>query len=542
MTDGSRPAPALASESESLRATLRTQLRWRLRTRKNSSARAVLSIIIVASVARVVLAACVGLSVDESYTVAISRHLALSYFDHPPLHIWLVGMWASLIGREDAVLVRMPFIVLFAGTTWLMYRLTASAFGERAGFWAVLTLNLTPLFTVGNASWVLPDGPLVFFSLLAVLLFTQATAACCYGSPAESMSDRVPAPMSSRRTQLIRWLGAGCAAGLALLSKYLAIFPFLGLGLFLLTSPHRRVLATPAPWLALILAAMLSTPVIAWNAVHGWVSFSFQGSRALPHQIHVGRFGLDLAGQFAYLLPWTALALIYALARSIRSAPTGGARWLFACLSIGPLLFFGLAGLWTTVLPHWPALGWIFSFPLLGNEFARAEESRALRLRRFTSLTAGALLVLLTLTVSQAMTGWMYHVIPGFPADDPTTDVLDWSKVRTTLESRHLIAPGMAVATVSWVDAAKVDYALGGEVPVLCLSHDPRGFAFLTDRRVFEGRDALIVANARRTDWRRLVEPYFQTVETIGDLQLTRAGQPAVTLKIARGVGLKAKP
>jgi 4-amino-4-deoxy-L-arabinose transferase-like glycosyltransferase len=496
-----------------------------LRTGKNSSIRAVLLIIIVGSVARVVLAACVGLSVDESYTVAISRHLALSYFDHPPLHTWLVGMWASLIGREDAVLVRMPFIVLFAGTSWLMYRLTASAFGESAGFWAVLTLNLTPLFTVGTASWVLPDGPLVFFSLMAVLLFTQATA-----------------PMSSRRTQLIRWLGAGGAAGLALLSKYLAIFPILGLGLFLLTSPHRRVLATPAPWLALVLAAVLFTPVMAWNAAHGWVSFSFQGSRALPHQISVSRFGLDLAGQFAYLLPWTALALTYALVRGVWTGPAGGAQWLFACLSLGPLLFFVLAGLWTTILPHWPAIGWIFGFPLLGNEFARVEESRARCLRSFISVTADALLLLLTFTVSQAMTGWMSHVIPGFPADDPTTDLLDWSKLRTILESRRLIAPGMVVATVSWVDAGKVDYALGGEVPVLCLSHDPREFAFLTDRRVFEGRDAIIVANARRTDWRRLVEPYFHAVELIGDLQLKREGQPAVTLKIARGVGLKAEP
>ena len=140
------------------------------------------------------------------------------------------------------------------------------------------------------------------------------------------------------------------------------------------------------------------------------------------------------------------------------------------------------------------------------------------------------------------MTGWMSHVIPGFPADDPTTDVLDWSKLRTTLESRRLIAPGMVVATVSWVDSAKADYALGGEVPVLCLSHDPRQFAFFTDRRVFEGHDAIIVANARRTDWRRLVEPYFQTVEPIEDLQLTRAGHPAVTLNIARGVGLKPEP
>jgi 4-amino-4-deoxy-L-arabinose transferase-like glycosyltransferase len=493
--------------------------------RAANSVRAVVVIMIIAGVLRLALAACVGLSVDESYTVAISRQLALSYFDHPPLHVWLVGEWAKLIGREDPWLVRLPFIVVFAGTTWLMYRVTSAAFGERAGFWAVLALNLAPLFTVGTASWVLPDGPLVFFSLLAVWLFTRALQTT-----------------RSRRAQLTWWLAAGAAAGLALLAKYLAIFPILGLGIFLLTSPHRRVLATPAPWLALILVAALFTPVIVWNVAHSWVSLSFQGSRALPHEINVGRFGLDLAGQFAYLLPWTAAALVYALVRALWRGPRSGAPWLFACLSIGPIIFFVLAGLWTTILPHWPAVGWLFTFPLLGYEFARIERSGAPWLRGFAPATAGALLLLLTLTVTQAMTGWMYRVVPGVPADDPTTDVLDWSKLRATIESQHLLAPGIFVATVSWVDAGKVDYALGGEVPVLCLSHDPRQFAFLTDQRSFRGRDAIIVANARRTDWQLLAAPYFQHVEFLGDVQLTRSGQPALTLKIARGVGFKSQP
>src|ERR1700761_7142734 len=48
-----------------------------------------LAIVVGFFVARIVFAFTFGLGIDESYTVAISRGLSLSYFDHPPLHVWL---------------------------------------------------------------------------------------------------------------------------------------------------------------------------------------------------------------------------------------------------------------------------------------------------------------------------------------------------------------------------------------------------------------------------------------------------------------------
>src|ERR1700721_4552421 len=48
-----------------------------------------LTILLGFFVARLFFAVALGLGIDESYTVAISRHLCLSYFDHPPLHLWI---------------------------------------------------------------------------------------------------------------------------------------------------------------------------------------------------------------------------------------------------------------------------------------------------------------------------------------------------------------------------------------------------------------------------------------------------------------------
>ncbi len=479
--------------------------------------RAVLQLIAVTALARLALAALLGLSVDESYTVAIARQFSLSYFDHPPLHMWLTGAWARLIGSEQPWLLRLPDIALFAGSTWLMYRLTASVYGERAGLWAALSLNLAPLFTLNAAGGVVPDGPLVLSSLAAVWCFARALFA-----------------PTSARSGLGWMLAAGLAAGLALLSKYTAIFLVLGLGAYL-ASCRPRLLATPAPWIAALLAAALFTPVLLWNHGHGWASFAFQGARALPSSLSIARAALALGGQLVYLLPWTAVALLYALARALRTGPADPVGWLFACLAVGPIAAFSLIGLWSEVLPHWAAIGWLFTFPLLGGLIAPLEDGWQPVVRRTARASAALLVCVVLLVASQATTGWIERWVPSFAANDPTLDLLDWQALGPVAETRQLRRRGIMVATVSWIDAGKVDYALGGALPVLCLSRDPRHFAFMRDARSYLGRDALIVAAAGRPDWLRLAEAYFRRVEPAEDVVLRRAGEPALTLHTAYG-------
>jgi 4-amino-4-deoxy-L-arabinose transferase-like glycosyltransferase len=480
-------------------------------------------VILVGSILRLAVGAMLGLSVDESYTTAIARQLSLSYFDHPPLHVWLVGGWAKVVGDETAWLVRLPFILLFAGSSWLLFRLSAAAFSGRSGFWGVLAVSLAPLFTVGFASWALPDGPLIFCSLLMVWSVYRALLTAV-----------------SVRGALLWWLLAGASAGLALLSKYLALFPMFGVGLFLLTTHHRRAFATPGPWLALVTAILLFAPVIVWNAGHGWASIIFHGSRVLPESISIGRFVANLAGQFAYLSPATAFGLVFTLGGGLRCGARDEAGWLFLCLAIVPITLFTLAALWTTVLPHWPAIGWLFAFPLLGRTLAEIEQRRPRLLALYIRVTAVFLALLIVLAVSQARSGWLDRLVSSFPAHDPMVDNLDWRELKGALATRNLLKPGLVVATVSYVDAGKVDYALGGAAPVLCLCAAPHHYAYLHDVAAFNGRNVIILANGLRADWRQLVEPYFQRIEPMPDLSLTRAGEPVLTLRIARGIALHA--
>ncbi|HXD24078.1 MAG TPA: glycosyltransferase family 39 protein, partial [Gemmatimonadaceae bacterium] len=227
----------------------------------------VIAVLALGAVLRCLIAESTGLGVDESYAVAVARQFSLSYFDHPPLHFWLAGAMAKLAHSEGAGVVRFPFVVCFAFTTWLMYRITARFFGENAGAVAALLLNISAVFSVTTGGWVLPDGPLMLFMLASVAVI------------ADVVFER-PLP-GVRGPDTLRWALAGVLAGLAMLSKYHGVFVLAGTFAFLLTSaPHRKWLRHPGPYLGALIALAMFTPVVLWNRQHGWASFAFQGGRA----------------------------------------------------------------------------------------------------------------------------------------------------------------------------------------------------------------------------------------------------------------------
>src|SRR5215213_4033268 len=107
----------------------------------------ILPLILAASALRLAFGTALGLGVDESYMVSAGRVVSLGYFDHPPAAWWLSWGAAHLFGSEAPVVVRLPFILLFALSTWLMARLAAVA-SPQAGLWAAVLLNLSPVFGV----------------------------------------------------------------------------------------------------------------------------------------------------------------------------------------------------------------------------------------------------------------------------------------------------------------------------------------------------------------------------------------------------------
>ncbi len=451
-------------------------------------------LIAVSTAIRLGFAGAIGLGVDESYMVASGRVLAWGYFDHPPLAWWML----ELAGNDSAIAVRLPFIALFAISTWLMFRLTAALYDERAGLWAALAFNLSPVFGVSSASWVLPDGPMICGLLIMALCLVR-------GLEKPNAAD---------------WIGVGVGAGLALLSKYTAVLPIFGVLVYLFAVPrHRRLLRSPYPWLALVVAIEVFSPVLIWNASHDWISFAFQGGRAGGARFNPLGPLTVLAGEALFVLPWIWLPMMLVLWTALRRGDWRGR--LLASMAVGPILLFVVLALWSPrILFHWAAAGYLFLFPLLGVWLA-ARQPRLLAGATVGVVVAAAVAAVLVLRVN-----------PWSLPNDPGLQALDWTPLRGALAERGLL--GHRIAAPNWSDAGKIDYALGGDPAVICLNIDARQYLFAPAPVV--GDDILIIA-PRQSDARIRADyaGMFATIEALPPVVFALPGRPSVSFGLFLG-------
>ena len=185
--------------------------------------RAVAILIVVSALVRLFSATCLGLGNDEAYHFLYAVHPDLSYYDHPPMLAWVETIGLTLSGSPfSALALRSGFILLFAASTWLMWRIAGRWYGPWAGFYAALALNLTGYYGLAASTFALPDGPLLFFWLLTI--------------------DRLSLALE-RPGRTWPWVWVGLAWGGAMLSKYHAIFLPAGTVLLLVLAPAAPTLA-----------------------------------------------------------------------------------------------------------------------------------------------------------------------------------------------------------------------------------------------------------------------------------------------------------
>lgn len=499
--------------------------RGRDRPDRDETWRAVLALIIFTGLLRIGFGWALGLGVDESYMVAAGRSLQLGYFDHPPISWWMQWVAAHLFGTDAPLAVRTPFILTFALSTWLMYRLGAAVADRRAGLWAAVTLNLSPVLGVTTASWVLPDGPLDCALLGAALCLVHA----------------LPAPQA--RKAWLAWVGAGLCAGMALLSKYTAVLTIGGALLYLLTSPrHRRWLARPEPYVAGLLVIAMFSPAIIWNATHGWASFAFQGDRAIGWRFRLGQPIVVLAGEALFVLPWIWAPLMAAFIAALHRGPSDWRNWLLCCLGAPPIVLFALISAWSSqrVMFHWAAPGYLMLFPLLGR--AIAERTGARWVRRVLAGTAALVVIALIVVSTQIRLDWMRPAITAVAKHDPDLEGIDWTSLRNELAARNLVKSGVIVGVPNWRDAGKIAYALGPQATVTVLNRDSRQFAFVAPASAFSGRDLLVLALDDQERARRELSPWFAALLPLPPASIRDSGTPLQSVSVFCGRTLRVPP
>jgi 4-amino-4-deoxy-L-arabinose transferase-like glycosyltransferase len=471
-------------------------------------------------VARLLFAFTIGLGIDESYTVTISRGLSLSYFDHPPLHLWIAHFAARALG--EIALARAPFVGLFFATGWIYYRLVSDLFGPRAALIALFGLNATPFFFASAGSWIVPDGPLLFGLAMAAWaaarLFFQ-----------ESLDEALAWRL---------WLLIGLGLGLAGLSKYSAVLTAGGLAAFIVLSrEQRRWLNRPAPYVAALLAFAMITPVVWWNARHGWASFEFQGARGVPNGgLRPAQFATMALGEIGFLSPWIFAPLVTGLVNAFRLW-RDERRLFLLCLSLPPIALFTLTPLWGgRGQPHWTMPGWFFTFALMGawiNELGVSARG----LRRCAFLASALLAAIAGVAAVQASTGWPWVILTaGSRFPDPMLEGFEWRDLKNAPIFEQ--APSFVIST-KWSDAGKIAIALGPQIPVFVLSNDPRGWAFLDESERYVGQDGVIATPAAEAaSTAAVARPFFAELGQPQPYALGRRGRPEISLALIPARGL----
>jgi len=210
---------------------------------------AVLAVAALAVALRALAFSGLDLYTDEAYYWLWSTRPAAGYFDHPPMVAWIIRASSRLLSGELGV--RLPFFLL-GGLTVLFAALAAWELepSPRAPLCAALLAASAPMLHLGGAM-ALPDGPVAAAFTAALWLLARARGR--------------------------RWLWAGLAVGLALLSKYTAAL--LAPALLLLVAWDRELreeLRTPWPWLGGAVAVLVFLPNLLWNAGHGFIAILFQ--------------------------------------------------------------------------------------------------------------------------------------------------------------------------------------------------------------------------------------------------------------------------
>ncbi len=488
---------------------------------------AVWMLIGVSALIRVFCAFSLGLGNDEAYHFLYAAHPALSYYDHPPMMAWVEMLGLALSSnRAPALALRVGFIVLFAGSTWLLARMTTRYYGARAGFLAALALNLTGYYGLAASTFALPDGPLLFFWILCI--------------------DRLSVALEDpERGRVLPWVWVGLAWGGAMLSKYHGILIPVGALLYIvLEKPMRRWLFRPGPYLAMILGLALFSPVILWNARQGWVSFLFQGGRAvgsvIPRPDHLAT---ALFAQAMYLFPWIWVPLVVVLFSECRAWRRGRSypERLWLCVATVPLGVFTLVACFRPVLPHWGLIGLVSLLPILGRNWSQALETRPQPTRRLLAAFGGFSLAFLCVTIVEFRSGFLQRGREGQwglvdPQKDPTLDLYGWDQVAERIHQLGLVdKPDTFVFTHYWYQSAQLAYALHGKQPVLCYNaDDPRGFAFWSRPEDWVGRDGVLVVVGEPELMARYYGRWFAHVERVADFWVERNGKPVRRIELYR--------
>lgn len=275
---------------------------------------------------------------DEAFYWLWSKHLDLSYVDHPPMIAYYLKGLTLIFGNTEFA-IRFGAVILVTLITLLVYKIGQELWGARAGILSAVLFNLLPIF-FGGGIFLVPQQPFLLFWTISLYLFVKLI----------------------KTGQAKWWYWLGLSVGLGLLSDYVMVLFFPAVGLYLLLNEKLRFWwGKLSPYLGALLSFLIFMPVIIWNIKIGFTPLMYWAHRAErtpPNYLGniLSFLGLETV-LFTPILLGIAFFLLFILIRKNKMLEKN--TLLLACFSAPVFLAFFILSPIMNVGGHWPAAAYI---------------------------------------------------------------------------------------------------------------------------------------------------------------------------------------
>lgn len=312
-----------------------------------------------------VQSALMELHPDEAYYWQMSRFMDWGYFHQPPMVAVFIKVGYALFQNELGV--RLMTVIASSLGILLLFNLSET---KSPKTFVLIFLGL--ILTHAGAFMAVPDSPLVFFTLVFLILLREYV----------------------NEDKFITAIGLGIVAAALMYSKYHAIVLFASV---IFATP--KLLLRKSFWLAVAVGVALFVPHVIWQYDHDLISFKFhwviREKREWTWLIAADYVG----GQLALLGP-VGLLLLYAV---FRWSSNNDFERILRSITLGFFAFFFMLSLRGTVEANWTATAFL-PLIILGSRSISPDE-RLFRVLRPVSIAVFTILVIARIYLASPLAG-----------------------------------------------------------------------------------------------------------------------------------------
>ena len=279
---------------------------------------------------------------DESFYWLWSKHLDLSYVDHPPMIAYYIKSLTLIFGNTEMA-IRLGAVILVALITLVIYKIGQELFDRKTGLISAIIFNITPAF-FGGGIFLVPQQPFLLFWAISIYVFVRLIKSGKY----------------------YWWYLLGISVGLGLLSDYIMFLFFPVVGLYLVLNKNlRHWWGKKETYLGAIISFLFFSPVIVWNLRHGFTPLFYWTARSATAPNHLENVLTFLVLENVLYTPILFLLVFFLIARILKNGNEN--RTLLGCLSAPVMLAFLLLSPLMNVGGHWPAAAYLPAILFLGQ-------------------------------------------------------------------------------------------------------------------------------------------------------------------------------